>query len=407
MIELQGKYASAKVFTDTADEVSISQIREMLNQEFTSGRKIRIMPDVHAGAGCTIGTTITLTDKVVPNIVGVDIGCGMEVCRLFEKDLDLQKLNAIINQKQIDSLVNGARNTRHKFAKGLLEDELKKLHCANNVDLNRALYSLGTLGGGNHFIEVDKDDNGNLYLVVHSGSRHLGVEVAKFYQEAGYKQLLRKDELEIKSLISRLKAAGRAREIEEEIRKHKAQFSNNIPKEYAYVSGELFKQYLDDMKITQEYAALNRSAIVEDIVEEIGLTFTDRFCTIHNYIDTDKKILRKGAVSAEAGERLIIPLNMRDGSLICVGKGNAEWNCSAPHGAGRLFSRTKARAQFSVEEYQEQMKGVYTTSVGADTIDECPMAYKPMEEIIANIEDTVSITGIIKPVYNFKNGSEK
>ena len=406
MFELKEKYGSAKIFTDMADCKAIAQIADLLCQPFTEGEKIRIMPDVHAGIGCTIGTTMTLTDKAVPNLVGVDIGCGMEVCMLSEKEIDLKKLNDVVYEQQINNLVYGVRNTHHKSVKNL-EEKLGKLHCVHNIDLDRAMCSIGTLGGGNHFIEIDKDEDGNLYLVVHSGSRHLGVEVAKFYQEAGYKQLIDKGMEEIKSLIDFLKKNGRTKEIQKEITNRRAELTNSIQKDRAYVSGDLFEQYLDDMKLAQEYALLNRSAIVESIVDEMGLTIEDRFSTIHNYIDTDKKILRKGAVSAEEGERLIIPMNMRDGSLICVGKGNPDWNYSAPHGAGRLFSRSKAKELFTVEEYKEQMKNVYTTSVGYSTIDESPMAYKPMEEIIANISDTVTIEKVIKPVYNFKNGSDK
>ena len=406
MFELRGKYASAKIFTNTADNAAISQITELLNQPIAENQQIRIMPDVHAGAGCTIGTTMTLSDKVIPNLVGVDIGCGMKVCRLAEREIDFAKLDDVIYEQQVHNLVYGMRNELHEYAKNLSR-KLDKLHCIKHIDLNRALYSIGTLGGGNHFIEVDKDDNGVLYLVVHSGSRHLGVEIAKYYQEAGYKQLHQKGIEEVQALIPLLKAKGRAHEIQQIIMDRKAELKNSISKELAYVSGELFEEYLDDMKIAQEYALLNRSAIVNSITDAMDLHVIDQFSTIHNYIDVDKKILRKGAVSAETDERLIIPINMRDGSLICVGKGNPDWNYSAPHGAGRLFSRSGAKAQFSIDEYQAQMKGIYTTSVTQATIDECPMAYKPIDEIMENITDTVVIKDIIKPVYNFKNGSER
>ena len=265
---------------------------------------------------------------------------------------------------------------------------------------------LGTLGGGNHFIEVDKDDEGNLYIVVHSGSRHLGVEVASYYQEAGYKVLNRTDDASIEALIARMKAEGREKEIQKELKKLKNLKQTSIPKALAYVSGELFEQYIHDMKIVQQFAALNRQAMMDEIVGGMKLHVEEQFTTIHNYIDTDAMILRKGAVSAKAGEQLLIPINMRDGSLLCVGKGNEDWNCSAPHGAGRLMSRADAKQSFTVSEFKKQMAEVYTTSVSKATLDECPMAYKGMQDILDNIGPTAEVRKIIRPIYNFKAGDE-
>ena len=343
MIEIKGKYNEAKIFTDVVDSASIAQVQELCNQEFTAGSRIRLMPDIHAGAGCTIGTTMTITDKVVPNLVGVDIGCGMETTRIREGRLELQKLDKLIYEK-----IPSGFSIRDKAHRYLNEIDLSELCCARHVDLLRAEKSIGTLGGGNHFIEVDKDDEGNLYIVVHSGSRHLGVEVASYYQEAGYKVLNRTDDASIEALIARMKAEGREKEIQKELKKLKNLKQTNIPKALAYVSGELFEQYIHDMKIVQHFAMLNRQAMMDEIVKGMKLHVEEQFTTIHNYIDTDAMILRKGAVSAKEGERLLIPINMRDGSLLCVGKGNEDWNCSAPHGAGRLMSRADAKQSFTV-----------------------------------------------------------
>lgn len=399
MIEVKGKYNSAKVFTDIVDEASISQVIELCNQDFTAGSKIRLMPDIHAGAGCTIGTTMTITDKVVPNLVGVDIGCGMETIRVREGHIELQKLDKLIYER-IPSGFN-IRNKAHKYADQI---DLSKLCCARHVDLLRAEKSVGTLGGGNHFIEVDRDDDGRLYVVVHSGSRHLGKEVAACYQDEGYKRLNHTDDSSIERLIAELKAAGRQKDIQKEIKRARGLKQTNIPYPLAYVSGELFEQYIHDMKLVQRFAELNRQAMIDEIVKGMKLHVEEQFTTIHNYIDTDAMILRKGAVSARAGERLLIPINMRDGSLLCVGKGNEDWNFSAPHGAGRLMSRAQAKQSFTVSEFKKQMSEVYTTSVNSSTLDECPMAYKDMADIVKNIGPTAEITKIIKPVYNFKAG---
>ena len=281
---------------------------------------------------------------------------------------------------------------------------MSRLHCFQHVDLLRAEKSMGTLGGGNHFIEVDKDDEENLYIVIHSGSRHLGVEVAGLYQKAGYQALKRTDDRVIEELISRMKVEGRKKEIPDELKSLKSVNQNDIPKGLAYVSGELFEQYIHDMKIVQKFAMLNRQAMMDEIVKGMKLHVVEQFTTIHNYIDTDSMILRKGAVSAKLGEKLLIPINMRDGSLVCMGKGNEDWNCSAPHGAGRLMSRADARQSFTVSEFKKQMKKIYTTSVSKATLDECPMAYKGMQDILDNIGPTADVIKIIQPIYNFKAG---
>ena len=401
MIEIRGKYNEAKIFTDVVDSASLAQVQELCNQEFTAGSRIRLMPDIHAGKGCTIGTTMTITDKVVPNLVGVDIGCGMETVRVRETRLELQKLDKLIREKIPSGF--SIRDKAHRYAD---EIDLEELCCAGHVDLLRAAKSVGTLGGGNHFIEVDRDDDGALYVVVHSGSRHLGVEVAGYYQEAGDRELNRTDPASVEALTARLKAEGRDREIRKELRKLKNLKRTPIPKVLAYVSGELFEQYIHDMKIVQQFAMLNRQAMMDEIVKGMKLHVEEQFTTIHNYIDTDSRILRKGAVSAQAGERLLIPINMRDGSLLCVGKGNEDWNCSAPHGAGRLMSRAEAKQPFTVSEFKKQMEQIYTTSVSKATLDECPMAYKGMQDILDNIGPTAEVEKIIRPIYNFKAGDE-
>lgn len=401
MIELKGKYNEAKIFTDIVDEASISQVLLLLNQEFVSDSKIRLMPDIHAGAGCTIGTTMTITNKIVPNLVGVDIGCGMEVIEVKEKHIELEKLDKLIYEK-IPSGFN-IREKTHRYFKDI---NLEELYCYKKIDKRRAEKSLETLGGGNHFIEANKDDEGNIYIVVHSGSRHLGLEVANYYQEEGYKELNGSAQKDIDALIMDLKAQGKQKEIQKSIAALKNTKRTNIPKQLAYVSDGLFIQYIHDMKIIQKYAELNRQAMMDEIVKGMKLHIVDQFTTIHNYIDTEAMILRKGAVSAKKGEKLLIPINMRDGSLICIGKGNDEWNQSAPHGAGRLMSRSTAKSSFTVSEFKKQMEGIYTTSVNRDTLDECPMAYKGMDDIVGNIDDTVEIDRIIKPIYNFKAGGD-
>lgn len=398
MIEVTGKYNTAKIFTDTVDQESIAQVIQLCNQPFCAGSRIRMMPDIHAGAGCTIGTTMTIKDKICPNLVGVDIGCGMETICIKEKHIEPQKLDRVIRS----GIPSGfeIRKKAHRFASNI---DLDELYCAKKVDIDRAYLSIGTLGGGNHFIEANKDDAGNIYIVVHSGSRHLGLEIATFYQNAAYKSLTSYSKEEIDAKIEELKVAGRQKEIQQVLKGLKAKYTP-IPKPLAYVEGELFEQYLHDMQIAQRFAELNRQAMMDTIVKDMGFHVTEQFTTVHNYIDTVSMILRKGSVSAQAGERLLIPINMRDGSLLCTGKGNEDWNFSAPHGAGRLMSRSAAKESFTVSEFKKQMEGIYTTSVGRSTLDECPMAYKDISDIVENIGPTAAIDAIIKPIYNFKAG---
>lgn len=397
MIEIKGTYTLAKVFTDTIEEVAIEQIKQLCDMAYTEGAKIRIMPDVHAGAGCTIGTTMTISDKIVPNLVGVDIGCGMETIQIKNKHIELEKLDKLIYAK-IPSGMN-IRETPHKFND---EIELENLRCYKEIHEHRAIHSIGTLGGGNHFIEADKDEEGNIYIVIHSGSRYLGNEVAKLYQEMGFNRLNGNDKRALDHLITEYKTAGRDKEIQTAIKELKNQVLTNIPYPLAYVDQDLFDDYIHDMQIVQHFATLNRKAMADEIIRGMKLNVVEQFTTIHNYIDTDYMILRKGAVSAKLEEKLLIPINMRDGSLICLGKGNEDWNCSAPHGAGRLMSRTQAKNTFTVSEFKKQMKDIYTTSVSKETLDECPMAYKDMTEIVNNIAPTADIVKIIKPIYNYK-----
>ena len=401
MFEVSGRYNTAKIFTDVVDQSAIAQVIELCNQEFVSGSRIRLMPDIHAGAGCTIGTTMTITDKVVPNLVGVDIGCGMETIRIRESHIELQKLDKLIHEK-----IPSGFSIREKPHRYLEQINLSELCCSKHVNLLRAEKSIGTLGGGNHFIEANKDESGRIYVVVHSGSRHLGLEVANYYQNEGYQILNHTDDATIRQVIEAMKADGKQKGIQKELKRLKSLKQTSIPKELAYVSGELFEQYIHDMKIVQRYAELNRLAMMDEIVKGMGLHVEEQFTTVHNYIDMDAMILRKGSVSAKLGEKLLIPINMRDGSLICVGKGNEDWNYSAPHGAGRLMSRVQAKQTFTVSEFRKQMQDIYTTSVSRSTLDECPMAYKDMSAIVDNIEPTVEIISVIKPIYNFKAGEE-
>ncbi|MDR1204228.1 MAG: RtcB family protein [Peptococcaceae bacterium] len=365
MIELKGKYNTAKVFADTVEQSAVTQIEHLLDQDFAVGSQIRVMPDVHAGMGCTVGATMTVTDKVVPNLVGVDIGCGMETVLLKDKRLELGQLDKAVHQYIPSGF--GIRETPHHFTD---EIDLSVLRCAKHTDIDRAALSVGTLGGGNHFIEVDRDGDNRLYLVVHTGSRNLGKQVCDFYQNAA-----------ADSLNRRGKGADRV---------------------LAYLTGPLLDDYLHDMGIVQRYADLNRKAIVRELEKRVKFKIAERFTTIHNYIDLDRMILRKGAVSAQKGERALIPMNMRDGSLICAGKGNPDWNYSAPHGAGRLMSRAAAKESVTLSEYEKAMAGIYSSTVNRGTIDESPFAYKSADEIIANIGDTADIVSVIRPLYNFK-----
>lgn len=397
-----------KIFTNNIEDKAKEQIDLLLEQETFKDCKIRIMPDVHAGAGCVIGFTGNLGDKVIPNIVGVDIGCGMLCVELGDIDLDLEKLDKIIRE-YVPSGFEVHEERKIKF------DKLQELKCYRELrDTKRLERSIGTLGGGNHFIEIDVDENNNKYLIIHTGSRNLGKQVADYYQELA-NQLCNYNIGEFKEkqeeLIATYKEQGRKQEIQaalNELRKDYQVNKNKIPKDLAYLEGKYRENYLHDMKICQEFAVLNRMAIAKTILcylwgyMEVDSREWDSFETIHNYISFEDNIVRKGAISARKGERVLIPMNMRDGCIIGIGKGNNDWNQSAPHGAGRIMSRAKAKETLNIDEYKESMKDIYTTSVNEETIDEAPMVYKPMQEIIDCISDTVEIERIIKPIYNFK-----
>lgn len=405
MKEIRGSYGVAKVFTNNIEDKAVEQIKILMNQPYAVDANVRIMPDVHAGAGCTIGTTMYIcNERICPNLVGVDIGCGVYVVYLNGiKEIDYEKLDRVIR--------NHIPSGYEIHSSVMIDDpELDELKCKDSVDLDRAYKSIGTLGGGNHFIEIDKDDQGGYYLVIHSGSRHLGVEVATYYQNKGYDILKQNQKDTRDAIIHAFKAAGREREISAALAKLK---NTEINKDLAYVGGDVYWDYIHDIKIVQRYASMNREQMAYIIIDKMGwgketmvrMYSDQQFHTIHNYIDYDterKPILRKGAVSAKKGELLIIPMNMRDGSLICRGKGNSDWNYSAPHGAGRILSRAGAKKEISIADYEKSMSGIYTTSVNEFTLDESPMVYKPMDEIISNIGDTVDILKVIKPVYNFK-----
>ena len=394
MIEIQGRFNTAKVFADTLDEKARGQLSRVCDAEHFSQCKIRVMPDVHAGVGCVIGFTMALKDKVVPNMVGVDIGCGMYLCQLQEKEIDYAMLDSAIRSK----VPSG--NTNHK--KPIEEAErfnFENLRCFEGINVNNAKRCLGTLGGGNHFIEVDRDSDGTLYLVIHTGSRNLGAGVAEFYQKRGYQVLSQKLEEKYNALLEKAKSEEEREKILREKEEEKASV---LPHE-AYVEGQLFEDYIHDMKITQEFADLNRKIIANRLIDALGLHVVESFTTTHNYIDMDEMVLRKGAVSAKKGEKLLIPINMRDGGLLCIGKGNEDWNNSAPHGAGRLMTRSKAKETISLEDYQKAMEGIYSTCISTGTLDESPMAYKNKGEIVKNIAPTAEIFKEIKPVYNFKS----
>ncbi|MDR1184583.1 MAG: RtcB family protein [Coriobacteriales bacterium] len=401
MIEVQGVCNTAVCYCDELESAAAEQIQMVCDQPEFSESLIRVMPDVHAGKGCTIGTTMTIKDKIVPSMVGVDIGCGMETLRIAESKLDFGELDVAIRKA-----VPAGRNVREDYHALNDEIDLTELRCAKKVQLDRARHSIGTLGGGNHFIEVDRSDDGVLFIVIHSGSRHIGMEVAEHYQDEAYRQLSGSSKAQIDELIAQMKAEGRQREIQPTLRRLQDEGAHlpTVSKDLAYVTDSLFDDYLHDMEIVQRFAALNRQAMMDEIVTRLGLTKVESFTTTHNYIDTDAMILRKGAVSAKQGERLLIPINMRDGSLICVGKGNDAWNFSAPHGAGRIMSRKVALGNLSMDEYRSEMQGVFSTCVGEDTLDESPMAYKSLESIVSQITPTAEITLRIKPVYNFKAG---
>lgn len=393
-----------KIFTKNIEKQAIDQINELLKQEAFKDCKVRIMPDVHAGAGCVIGFTGNLGDKVIPNIVGVDIGCGMLCVELGNIDLDLERLDKIIRQ-YVPSGMNVHENQRYKFL------DLEKLYCYKLLKNKDSWLekSMGTLGGGNHFIEIDVDEDDNKYLVIHTGSRNLGKQVAEIYQEKAIKYCSYEDEMkeEKQKIIKEYKVLGKEKDIQNkliEISK-KYEGKTKLPKYLCYLEGKLREDYLHDMKICQEFASFNRKNIAIEIMKHLNCALSfpgNNFETIHNYISFEDNIVRKGAISAKKGEKVLIPMNMRDGCIIGIGKGNDDWNCSAPHGAGRIMSRMQAKETFNLDEYKESMKNIYTTSVNESTIDEAPFVYKPMQEIIDNIGDTVDIVKIIKPIYNFK-----
>ncbi|MGM8331758.1 RtcB family protein [Clostridium perfringens] len=401
MINLNGKYNEAKVFTDNIDSKAISQIIELCNQEIYKDSKIRIMPDVHAGAGCTIGTTMTIKDKVCCNLVGVDIGCGMLTVKLGNINIDFEELDNII-RLEVPSGMNVFDSVLKSKEKYIFDETLSKLKCKNYINVDRAIKSVGTLGGGNHFIEIDQDSEGCKYLIIHTGSRYLGKQVATYYQELAYKKLSNNREKKLE-IIEKLTREGKQKDIEKELKKIP---NSKISKQLAYVEGEDFNNYINDMKLVQKYAEINRNEIAKVIIDHLitnNINFEiESFQTIHNYIDTDNMILRKGSISAQKNEKVLIPLNMRDGCIIGKGKGNSEWNYSAPHGAGRILSRGRAKELISLEEFKDSMKNIWSTSVCESTIDESPMSYKSIEDILDNIGDSIEIIDIIKPIYNFK-----
>lgn len=396
VIKVTGKQTEAKVFSNYPQQSAIEQIEELCNQAFLKDAKIRIMPDYHAGKGCVIGTTIQLKDKVVPNLVGIDVGCGVLTVQLKEKKIAFDKLDKVI-RKYVPS------------GQDLHSDETVNFinTCFPSVNMYKASHilteernrmSLGTLGGGNHFIEVSVDSAGYHYLTIHTGSRYVGAKIAQYYQKLAISNIRKRN---VTGLVEQLKNEGRQSEIQSAIENYHKEYPI-IPNDLTYLEGENFNDYIHDMKYAQQYAKANREEIARAIIENMEFTELDRFDTVHNYIDTEHMILRKGAVSAQKGERLIIPINMRDGSILAVGKGNEEWNCSAPHGAGRVLSRTKAMKILNLDDFKETMKDIWTTSVSGETLDEAPMAYKTKEEILEQVEETVEIIDFIKPVYNFK-----
>lgn len=378
------------IFAKTIESEAYNQIKKLVNSEAYRDAKVRIMPDAHAGKGCTVGTTMTISGKVTPNLVGVDIGCGMLTLRLSDRKIDFAKLDSVIK-----SNVPSGFNVHKKSVKDF---DFSGLRCKKHVDSERAMVSIGSLGGGNHFIEAGKNKEGEMFLIIHSGSRKPGTDVCKYYQDKAIRDSGEKSKT-VTELIERLKTLGREKEIATEMKKMKKSVTD---RELAFLTGLGFDDYMNDMAIIQKYATLNRETIAEIILKEAGLHEAGRFETIHNYIDFKRMILRKGAVSAEKGEILIIPINMRDGSLLCTGKGNENWNYSAPHGAGRLMSRKNAKKTLKMKDFINSMNDVYTTSVAPGTLDEAPQAYKPMREIMSAITDTVDIIDVIKPVYNFK-----
>ena len=397
MMEIKGKVNTALCFAKVIEDEAIEQIRRMCDYEFTAGSRIRIMPDVHAGKGCTIGTTMTVTDKAVPNIVGVDIGCGMYTVNLGRFEIDMEQMDAAAHY--IPSGTDVWEGRQERF-------DLTELRCYRSLkDAKRLERSLGTLGGGNHFIEIDQAADGTKYLVIHSGSRNLGKQVAEYYQRLAIDLNKGKEEYFAKrdALIAEYKAAGRRKEIEGALKAlHWNSREATIPEDLCFVYGTWLDDYLHDVEICQRFARRSRERMAEIILGRLGIEVVDAFHTIHNYIDTDEMILRKGAIAAHEGEKVLIPINMRDGSVLAIGKGNEDWNFSAPHGAGRIMSRTAAKERLDMDEYRREMAGVYTTSVNEATLDEAPMAYKSLNDIIDVISESVDIIEVLQPIYNFK-----
>lgn len=397
MFEIKGKINTAVCYAKVVEDEAIEQIRRMCDYEFTEGSRIRIMPDVHAGKGCTIGTTMTVVDKAVPNIVGVDIGCGMYTVNLGKGDIDFEKLDEAAHF--IPSGMNVWEGRQERF-------DLTALRCYRSLrDTKRLERSLGTLGGGNHFIEVDRAEDGTNYLVIHSGSRNLGKQVAEIYQQLAIDLNKGKETYfeERDAIIREYKAAGRRKEIQaalEAISWNRREAT--MPEDLCFLYGSYLEDYLADVEICQTFAKRNREKIAEVLLDRTGMSGVTFFHTIHNYIDTEEMILRKGAIAAHEGEKVLIPINMRDGSVLAIGKGNPEWNYSAPHGAGRIMSRKKAKENLNLDDYKHEMEGIYTTSVNAATLDEAPMAYKSLEDIIDVIKESVTVIDVMKPIYNFK-----
>ena len=397
MMEIKGQVNTAVCFAKVIEDEAIEQIRRMCDYEFTAGSQIRIMPDVHAGKGCTIGTTMTVKGKAVPNIVGVDIGCGMYTVNLGKVEIDMEQMDAAAHF--IPSGLNVWEGRKEHF-------DLLGLRCYRGLkDAKRLERSLGTLGGGNHFIEIDQAADGTKYLVIHSGSRNLGKQVAEFYQRLAIELNKGKEEYFAKrdALIAEYKAAGRRNEIQAALKALKWEAREaTIPEALCFVYGQYLEDYLHDVEICQRFARRSRELMAEIILQRLGIEAVDAFHTIHNYIDTDEMILRKGAIAAHKGEKVLIPINMRDGSVLAIGKGNPDWNFSAPHGAGRIMSRTAAKENLNLDEYRREMEGIYTTSVNEATLDEAPMAYKSLSDIIDVISESVDVIEVLKPIYNFK-----
>lgn len=398
-LEIKGKVNTALCYAKVVEDEAIEQIRRMCDYAMTEGSKIRIMPDVHAGKGCTIGTTMTITDKAVPNVVGVDIGCGMYTVNLGKDEIDFEK---------VDEAAHFIPSGREVWEGRQEKFDLTELRCYRELkDAKRLARSLGTLGGGNHFIEIDEAADGTKYLVIHSGSRNLGKQVAELYQKLainlnrGYGEYIEKRD----EIIRTYKEQGRKREIQDALKQLHWQVyesQTSMPEDLCYLEGKYLENYLHDVEICQTFARRSREKMAEIILERTGMTGSDAFHTIHNYIDTDEMILRKGAIAAHKGEKVLIPINMKDGSILAIGKGNPEWNFSAPHGAGRIMSRTKAKNELNLDEYKKAMEGVYTTSVNENTLDEAPMAYKSLDDIIDVIRESVDVIDVMKPIYNFK-----